>query len=131
MRLAFSLCTAVMLAAALPLGALADGAPVTAESLAEMQSLTDHCGRLNPDAATQFEVYSAQFVKNIPQPQVVQLRGSAAYKSAYAKATAELATRPPADVANVCESLLVIAADLRASEPKPAATTPAAPVPEG
>jgi hypothetical protein len=131
MRLAFSLCTFVTLLAALPVGALADDAPVTAESLAAMQSLIDHCGRLNPHAATRFEESSAQFLKDTPQLQVVQLRASAAYKSAYAKATAELATRPPADVATACKALLVVSADLHASEPQPDETTPAAPAPEG
>jgi hypothetical protein len=69
----------------------------TAESLAAQQSLIDRCGRLNPDAATGFEEYSAQFVKDTPEPEVVQLHASAANKSAYAKATAELATRPQPD----------------------------------
>jgi hypothetical protein len=130
MRLVFSLCTAVMLAVAPPAGALADDAPVTAESLAALQSLIDHCRRLNPDAATGFEESSA-LVKNMPRAEVDQLRASAAYKSAYAKATAQLATRPPADVATACKALLAVSADLHASEPNPDATTPAAQVPEG
>ena len=51
----------------------------TTESLAAQQNLIDRCGRLNPDAATGFEEYSAQFVKDTPEPEVVELHASAAY----------------------------------------------------
>jgi len=130
MRPMYTLCTALMLTAALPSQALAGDSPVAAEGLAAVQSLTDHCGLLNPEAASGFEDYLARYLKDIPEPEVVQLRASAAYKSGYAKATADLARRPRPEVAKVCKTLLAVSADLRAREAKPDETPPAAPVPK-
>jgi hypothetical protein len=131
MRLAVFVCSATALAAGLPAVGLAGEPPLTAESLAAVQSLVDHCGRLNPDAKTRLEDYAAQVVKDTPQPEVDRLRASAAYKGAYAHATELLDAQRPADVATVCKGLVGDFAGSQGSEAKPDATTPATSAPKG
>jgi len=119
MRLAVFVCNATMLAAGLPAVGLAGDTPLTAESLAAVQSLVDHCGRLNPDAKARLEDYAAQVVKDTPQPEVDRLRASAAYKSAYAHATELLDAQRPADVATVCKGLVGDSAGSLAAQCRP------------
>jgi hypothetical protein len=106
MRLTLSICIGIALATASPVRALADGAPVTADTLASLQSLVDYCAHSNPEDAAHYRESSADYLKNAPAQTVDELRASPAYKDAYATATAQLAKYPATQITTICESLL-------------------------
>jgi hypothetical protein len=129
MRLTFSVCIGIALATASPLPALADGAPVTADTLAGLQSLVDFCAHSNPTDAAHYKESSADYLKNAPAQAVEELRASPAYKDAYANAAAQLAKYPATQIATICEGLLGAPDAARDGERKPeeppaAAATP-------
>jgi hypothetical protein len=129
MRLTLFVCIGIALAAASPMPALADGAPVTADTLASLQSLVDYCAHSNPEDATHYKESSADYLKNAPAQSVEELRASPAYKNSYATATAQLAKYPATQLATICESLLGAPDAARASERKSEEPAAAAPTP--